>query len=59
MEQDQNGSNIGENQSDKDKILSSLFYDISSPVGYSSLSKIYRHLKTNDKYQKYNLQRNI
>ena len=53
MEKDQNGSDIGENQSDKDKILSSLFYDISSPVGYTSLSKIYRYLKSNDKYEKY------
>ena len=53
MENDQNGYNTGENQSDKDKILSSLFYDISHPVGYGSLSKIYRYLKNNNKYQKY------
>ena len=55
MEENQNGSNFGENQYDKNDILSSLFYDISSPVGYGSLSKIYRYLKNNKKYQKYKI----
>ena len=55
MASKENGSDNGENLYDKDKLLGSLFYNIDYPLAYGSLSKIYRYIRNNKKYEKYKL----